>query len=304
MRNLLLTATVLLSSAAFGQFGNTVQVTVQSVTNTDNLSVGPALCGQTSTFNWSVSGAPCAELALWITTDSDCRDTASAQTAGSFYSLPSISLADLRTASGTGTKTFEVSRLPIFNATTDGGTAASCSADVELESTMRLCASTKTPDAFGSCSSNVSKAATPLEISYDTKRPEAPSITDVAPLDKRLKVTVDAPEDAAQVRVVARLAGVEVAKKTQGVGLGAVTVENLANDTTYQLEAYAIDQAGNESATFGSSEGTPTRTFGFYERYREVGGEETGCGATGGGFAGGAVLASLGFWLFSRRNRS
>ncbi len=303
MRNLLLLATVLLSSAAFGQIG--VQVAVESVANTDTLSVGPASCGQTSTFNWRVTGTACAELALWITTDADCRDTASAQTSGSVYSLPSISLTDIRAASGSGTRTFEVSRLPIFStSTTDGGTAVTCSADVEIESTMRLCASTKSVDTWGTCTSNVVKASTPLEISYDTKRPGEPTISEVAALDKALRVTVDAPDDATQVRVLARLEGVEISGKTQGVERGAVTLENLVNNKTYQLEAYAIDGAGNVSATFATAEGTPNRTLGFYEKYRDSGGEEMGCGATGGGFAGGAMLAALGFWLFSRRNRS
>lgn len=307
MRNLLITAVVLLSSSAFGQIGSTLQITVQSLTNTDNLSVGPALCGQTSSFNWQVAGAPCTDLSLWITTDSDCKETASAQTAGSVRELSSISRATITSSNGSGTATFQVSNLPIFNTSSggDGGTAVTCSPDVEIESTMLLCASARPFDAFGtSCSSTPVEATTPLEISYDTKRPDAPTITGVASLDKALRVSVDAPEDAAQVRVVAKLEGTQVRSQTQGVDRGAVTLENLVNDTTYQLEAYAIDAAGNVSAAFATGEGTPNRTLGFYERYREAGGEETGCGATGGGFAGGAVLATLGFWLFSRRNRS
>ncbi|HYO74500.1 MAG TPA: MYXO-CTERM sorting domain-containing protein, partial [Archangium sp.] len=66
MRNFLFSAAVLLSSAAFGQFGTQVQVTVQSVNNTATLSVGPSQCGGTSSFNWRVVGTPCTELSLWI----------------------------------------------------------------------------------------------------------------------------------------------------------------------------------------------------------------------------------------------
>ncbi|HEX5751459.1 MAG TPA: MXAN_2561 family MXYO-CTERM-anchored protein [Archangium sp.] len=303
MRNLLFTAAVLLSSAAFGQFGSQVQVTVQSATNTASLSVGPSQCGSTSTFNWRVAGTPCTELSLWITTDTDCRDSASAQTSGSTRSLSSIPLTTITSSGGTATATFQVSNLPIFSTSGSDAGTGSCG-DPGIESTMRLCAATKTADALGSCSSNVVKAAKPLEITYDTKSPDAPSISGVAALDKALKVTVDAPEDALQVKVVALLAGVEVSNEQQGVAAGAVRVANLQNDVTYQLEAYAIDEAGNQSPASVASEGTPTRTFGFYERYREAGGEETGCGATGGGFAGGGMLAALGFWLFSRRNRS
>jgi hypothetical protein len=305
MRNLLITAAVLLSSAAFGQFGSTVQVSVQSLTSTDNLSVGPSLCGQTSSFNWQVVGTPCADVSLWITTDADCKETASAQTSGSVRELSAISRTTITSSGGSGSATFEVSKLPIFiSSGTDGGTGVTCSADVEIESTMLLCASTKPFDFTGSCGSTAVKATTPLEISYDTKRPDAPTISAVAALDKALQVTVEPPEDAVQVRVLAKLEGAQVASKIEGVDRDAVKLESLVNGTTYQLEAYAIDAAGNQSATFATGEGTPNRTLGFYERYREAGGEETGCGATGGGFAGGAVLATLGFWLFSRRNRS
>ncbi len=304
MRNLLFSAAVLLSSGAFGQFGTQVQVTVQSPANTDSVSVGPSQCGGTSSFIWRVAGTPCADLSLWITTDDDCRNSAAEQTSGSTRSLSAIPLATIGTSSGTATATFQVSTLPIFSTTTtDGGTAVACG-DPGLESTMRLCAATKTYDGLGSCSSNVVKAARPLQISYDTKSPAAPAISEVASLDKALKVTVDAPDDAIQVEVVALLEGVRVSSEKQGVEVGAVRVKNLKNDVLYQVEAYAIDAAGNQSPASATGEGTPTRTYGFYDRYRDAGGEETGCGATGGGFAGGGMLAALGFWLFSRRNRS
>ncbi|WP_375766462.1 hypothetical protein NR798_32895 [Archangium gephyra] len=306
MRNLFLTATVLLSSAAFGQFGSSVQISVQSLTGTDTLSVGPSLCGQTSSFNWRVAGFPCTELSLWITTDTDCRESVSAQSSGSSRALTSIPQSSITAAGGAATTaTFQVSNLPIFSTTTptDGGSAVACG-DPGLESTMLLCAASKTADALGSCSSNVVKAATPLKITYDTKSPDAPAISGVAALDKALRVKVDAPDDAAEVRVVAKLEGVEVSNQRQGVARGDVRVENLQNDVTYQLEAFAYDAAGNQSPASAAEEGTPTRTLGFYEQYRGAGGEETGCGATGGGFAGGGMLAALGFWLFSRRNRS
>ncbi|HYO70830.1 MAG TPA: MXAN_2561 family MXYO-CTERM-anchored protein, partial [Archangium sp.] len=233
------------------------------------------------------------------------RDSAAAQTPGSTRSLPSIPVSTITSSGGTATATFQVSTLPIFSTTTptDGGSGVSCGAP-GLQSTMRLCAATKTFDALGSCSANVVKAMKPLEITYDTQSPAAPFITGVAALDKALRVTVDAPDDTLQVEVVALREGVRVSSKKQGVEVGAVRVEDLENQVLYQLEAYAIDEAGNQSPASAASEGMPTKTYGFYEQYRKAGGEETGCGATGGGFAGGGMLAALGFWLFSRRNRS
>ncbi|WNG59471.1 hypothetical protein F0U59_35745 [Archangium gephyra] len=304
MRNLLFSAAVLLSSAAFGQFGTQVQVTVQSTANSDSVSIGPSQCGGSSSFNWRVTGTPCADLSLWVTTDGDCRDSSSAQTSGSTRALSAIPLSTITSSGGGATATFQVSNLPIFatSTTTDAGTVA-CG-DPGVESTMLLCAATKTYDGFGACSSNVVKAAKALQITYDTKSPDAPAISEVASLDKALRVTVDAPDDAIQVEVVALREGVRVSSEKQGVNVGAVRVKDLQNDVTYQVEAYAIDVAGNQSPASATGQGTPTRTFGFYDRYREAGGEETGCGATGGGFAGGGMLAALGFWLFSRRNRS
>jgi hypothetical protein len=297
MRILLISATVLLSSAAFGQ---SVQVQIQSVTGTDTLSVGPGQCGDRRTFNWRVSGTVCAGLSLWITRDTDCKESASAQTAGSTHELSGISLATLQQG-GSGSSTFLVSELPLFSSG-DGGVACGASG---ISETVRVCGATKqSTDYLGTCNTVV-KATAALKVVYDTKAPGAPLIEAVNPLDRALQVQVTGPDDASEVRLVVSREGTEVTSVRQGVDQSRIEVKNLQNGVTYQLSAYSIDAAGNESAEAATSEGTPIKTLGFYEKYREAGGAETGgCGATGGGMAGGALLSVLGFWLFSRRNRS
>jgi uncharacterized protein (TIGR03382 family) len=79
----------------------------------------------------------------------------------------------------------------------------------------------------------------------------------------------------------------------------------LENGVEYKLTATALDAVNNESAPSSEQTGTPIFTRGFFDRYVEAGGQETGgCGAAAGGLVGGWGLAVLGFWLSSRRNRS
>jgi uncharacterized protein (TIGR03382 family) len=147
--------------------------------------------------------------------------------------------------------------------------------------------------------------ATTAKINYDGKPPAAPTIEAIG-LDRAARVTLTAPSDAATGAVVVYDGGgSEVGRAAWTKGQGAVQVDGLANDVTYQVEATVSDEAGNPSPASARVEVKPTKTYGYMERYELAGGQETGgCGAVGGGVAGGAVLAVLGFWLFSRRNRS
>ncbi|MBU8894893.1 hypothetical protein KRR26_04725 [Corallococcus sp. M34] len=92
---------------------------------------------------------------------------------------------------------------------------------------------------------------------------------------------------------------------TKVEGEGAVIIDGLTNDVTYVLTATATDRAGNTSPASATALGTPVASLGLSDAYASAGGHETGgCGATGGGLAGGAVMAALGFWLSSRRKVS
>jgi uncharacterized protein (TIGR03382 family) len=297
MRTLLITAAVLVSTAASAQS----QLTLRFANGAETVSVSPGDCGSRRiVVTWtSALTTACEDLSLWLAPGTDCKESASAQ--GTSQSLDSVSRTTLGT-SRTGTIEFDASELP-FSTGGDGGTGSCGVTGVEQE--FRICGATKFPDGFGgtcTTSTPVTKAS-PGKITYDAKPPSAPTIESVAQLDQALRVQVEGDNDVNQVRLVVLRDGSEVTRKTQGPG--SIQVEDLENDVLYQLEAYAIDAAGNVSETAATAEGTPTKTFGFYEKYRLSGGLETGgCGATGGGLAGGAMLAVLGFWLSSRRNRS
>jgi uncharacterized protein (TIGR03382 family) len=299
MRTLLITAAVLVSTVASAQ----VQVTLRFANGTDTLSVSPNDCGtQRVVVTWNSAGTACQELAVWLAEGTECQDTASQQTTRfSLTSVPQTSLNQTRT----GTIEFDVSSLP-FSAPTDGG-ARTCGA-TGFEQQFRVCASTKAVDPYnigGGCSNTVTKA-TPAKLTYDAQPPAVPTIESVDGLDQALRVRVSEPTGSARVKLyVTQPDGTLAASPDQGVGQGDFEVEDLENGVTYLLTATAIDAAGNESAQSEVLDGTPTKTNGFFEEYVNAGGKETGgCGAAGGGVAGGAVLAVLGFWLFSRRNRS
>lgn len=299
MRTLLITAAVLVSTAASAQSG--VQVNLRFANGAETVSVSPGDCASRRVVvTWTSTGTACQELALWLTEGSECKDTADAQTTR--RSLTSVPQTTLNTAR-TGTFEFNVSELPFSAAAGDGGTRSCGVGDVEQE--FRVCGSTKAQELFsGSCSTSVTKAS-PGKLTYDSKPPAPPTIDAVSQLDEALRVEVSGASDVNQVRLVVLRDGAEVTRKTQGLDVGPIQVEDLENEVTYQLEAYGIDAAGNESPTASTAEGTPIKTLGFYEKYRQSGGKETGgCGATGGGLAGSAMLAVLGFWLSSRRNRS
>lgn len=296
MRNLLLTALVLFSSAALGQ---TAQSTLQFANSTDTVRFGPGDCGGRSFLvTWRASGRICSELSLWLTSDASCKDTPDDQTTKTTLSpLPTTTLA-----TGTGNFSFQLTDLPFSSS--DGGVACGTTG---VEQTFLLCGSLKASSdtLYGSCTTTTVSRSTGAKVIYDAKPPDTPTISGLSGLDQAVSATVSEPTGAATVRLRISRDGTEVRSVSQAVGKGAFRVEGLENGVTYQVTAFASDEAGNESAESAAQDVTPIKTRGFLEVYRDAGGTETGgCGAAGGGVAGGAVLAALGFWLFSRRNRS
>jgi uncharacterized protein (TIGR03382 family) len=297
MRNLLILSTLLLSSVATAQ---SVTATLTSATSQSTVSFGPSDCGgRTVSVTWKVSGTPCSDLSLWLTQPN--KECGTAAESGD-RALDSIPVATIRSTPGaTSTFSFNVTQLPF--ATTDGGGGCSTLTD---EVTFRVCGavSGQTSIYDPTCSSTATKA-TPLKVVFDGKAPDAPNIESASGLDGAVIANVSEPADTVSLRLVVSQGGTEVKTVNQDVGLGAIKVTGLQNEVTYQLVAYAIDDAGNVSTASEAKEATPLKTNGFMEEYVGAGGKETGgCGAAGGGVAGGAVLAVLGFWLSSRRNRS
>lgn len=297
MRNLLLLSALLLSSVATAQ---SVTATLTSATSQSSVSFGPSDCGgRTVSVTWKVSGTPCSDLSLWLTQPNQECGTAAAS---GDKALDSIPIATIKSTPGFSSSfTFNVTQLPF--GTTDGGGGCSTLTD---EVTFRVCGAISGQNSIydATCSSTATKA-TPLKVLFDGKPPDAPTIESASGLDGAVSAKVSEPSDTVKLRLVVSQAGNDVSTVEQDVGKGALKVTGLQNEVTYQLVAYAIDDAGNVSAASEAKEATPLKTNGFLEEYLDKGGKETGgCGAAGGGVAGGAVLAVLGFWLSSRRNRS
>ncbi|ATB37421.1 fibronectin type III domain protein [Cystobacter fuscus] len=291
MRTFLLTTALLLSSAASAQVKFTF-----GTANNETLSFGKADCSNPVTVTWTRTIQPCDRLTLWITTTGSCQGAA-ADTSKGDVALDEISLSTFQAATQ-GTFNLDRSRLPFV--TSDGGAACG---SLNEEKTFSLCGATKQTDNFYGCNSTVVNA-TAARITYDGKPPSAPTLSATSGMDGAASITVNAPSDATRGVVRILLNGEEFRKVEWSLGKGALLVENLENDVTYEADATVFDAAGNESERSSPVQVIPTKTYGFMEHYGDSGGQEVGCGAVGGGVAGGAMLAVLGFWLFSRRNRS
>jgi len=292
---LLLIALSLTSLAAFGQTSGTVVLTTP--TNETSLRVPRAPCNLLRTVNWAYSGvAPCSDLEFWIQKGGSCDDKAPSGA----KTLPKVAQSSL-TSTRSGSVSFEVDDLPGFF----GTDAVACPAD-DREDEYRLCAAVKQFGGFAGTECSTTPQKDDLQIIYDAKPPVAPRLESVQGLDKALSIRVDAPDDASEVKVtVARVEGEGSRTVTQSADQTLFRVEGLENNVTYRVTAVAVDEADNESASSEALEGMPIPTKGFFDRYVEANGQEMGgCGAAGMGLAGGWVLAVLGFWLSSRRNRS
>jgi uncharacterized protein (TIGR03382 family) len=300
MRNLLLLTAVLLSSTASAQ---TVQLRLS--TGQDTYRFGPndpeTSCTGSVAVTWKRTGTVCDQLSLWLTQPGkECGD--SPNTANGDVSLDPISSTAL-TQSAEGNFQVDRSRLPFV--ATDGG-GGGCGPGNKEELTFRLCGATKgvTATIPETCSTTVLKASA-LKFVYDGKPPEVPVVESADGLDEALRAQVSEPSGAARIELRVWRDGSVVSTVRQDVGRGAIRVEGLENEVTYQVDASAIDQLNNKSEPSAMLEAIPTKTNGFMEEYVNAGGKETGgCGAAGGGVVGSAVLAALGFWLSSRRNRS
>ena len=90
----------------------------------------------------------------------------------------------------------------------------------------------------------------------------------------------------------------------------SVRVTGLSNGTAYTVAVIAIDPSGATSPLSSSAVGTPQPTMSFWDKYKQAGGEATGCsisrrcgsGATG-PLAGAAIAALILFVLPYRRRK-
>jgi len=287
MRYLLIALTLLTATAAWSQ-----TLTIALPNSETELRVSRD-CSLNYTIPWShtITVQPCDALLFWFVEGSCSEEPPSGTTP-----VLSISAANVLTTPQ-GTVTFKAGELP--------GLKDACPVD-DKETTYKLCGSVplRGGTAVDCSSKNWVKDAT--NVVYDTKAPSAPTIENVASLDKALSVRVTTSGDANRARLtVQRADGTGTRTMLQSVEQPLFRVESLENDVEYTLTATALDAADNESPASEAKTGKPVFTRGFFDRYVEAGGQETGgCSAALGGLSGGWMLAVLGIWLSSRRNRS
>jgi hypothetical protein len=296
MRSLLIALTFF-ASAALAQTTGTVVLTTQSTDTT--IRVSRDSCDTLRTVNWTLTTTAtqlCSSLVFWLASGSGTCSDRPDSSAKEVAKLTESQLASTRS----GQVQFKVSELPGFK------DAVTCPAEGR-EDAYQMCASIKLPGGtFGTECGSGSYQKGDINIVYDAKPPDAPSIGTVSPLDQALSVRVNVPDDANRVKLlIERVDGTGSRTIEQSSDQTLFSVKNLENDVPYRVTATALDAADNESAASDSQEGTPIHTRGFYDRYVEAGGQEMGgCSAATGSLTGGWVLVALGFWLSSRRNQS
>jgi uncharacterized protein (TIGR03382 family) len=286
MRFLLTALTLLTATAAWSQ---TLQITLPN--NQTELRVSKD-CDLVRTVNWAhnITSQPCDAMRFWFV-EGSCSDEPPSGTS----LVDSVPAANVPSPSN-GTVSFKVRDLP--------GLKDTCPVE-DKETTFKLCASVPLRGGAALDCSSKNWVKDDATVIYDAQAPGAPTIDNVAALDKALSIRVGVPSDANRVRIVImRADGTGSRTFTQSSDQPLFRVEGLENDVEYTITATALDAADNESAPSEAQTGTPIFTRGFFDRYVEANGQELGgCGAAG-SLTGGWVLAVLGFWLSSRRNRS
>jgi hypothetical protein len=280
--------------------GNSVTLTVLGE---DSLVVGRSHCGETRGIDWTatVNGLACGDIDIWVTAERSCSSEGPKTS-----DLRATGRADPNLRSGTVSITIN-NGLPIFGGATDAGTT-SCETFEGLAE-MQICAQFVVATGGQVCPSNT-KVPTSIPLTFDRKPPGAPTIEAVDSLDRALRVHVTvADNDTSVIQVLTRMA-------TDGGGdfffsgefpssQASGKIIDLENDVTYDVQAIALDKVGNTSVPSNIASGQPIYTLGFWDRYRNAGGQDTGgCTAAGGSVTGLSLALLAGLRLFSRRKRS
>jgi hypothetical protein len=287
MRRLPLVLAALLPSLASAQ-GVTLDITFAQGRTTETL--GPDDCAIIIPGTWTLSTAvvTCSRLQIWLTSET-CGDAP-----GSNPIVVNRSLV----AETTGTFDIPADMLPI-SAGADAGTGCGT---LDIEQTFNVCGAV-TVNLTGLCSSGdpIVTDSAPPTIEYDSLPPDAPDIS-VEGVDSALVVSVSVDDDTTAVIIVVTDPSGEVAARVErATPTGTIRIGGLDNGTTYTVTAQARDDAGSLSAVSEPISGTPALTCGFFCRYVNAGGTETG-GCSSGGDTMLAVMSMLaGLCLVMRR---
>lgn len=187
--------------------------------------------------------------------------------------------------------------------------AEDCGGDDGVSGTVTLCVRYHTQTVLG----QATEATSAQTITLDSVAPSVPGDVEALSLDGGLRVQWSMPSGSGAERfeVEVRDAGASDVLFTRMITGGdqrEANVFGLENESTYEVRVRALDDAGSpgRASTFGNisdfsefAEGTPRNVEDFFERYRRMGGSETGgCSSTGGAGWGMAAFAAL---VFLRR---
>jgi len=270
----------LLVSATAGAQISLVPLQILGPGNLSTYTFGANACTGNITATWqsTLTGQPASDLTFWVS-QYECGDTS---VAGDLTLDSQTVSRTIVFSVRTGTITVDTTALPFPGNQTlagyDGG--VTCGA-ANAEVTMRLCGSISLLSGI----STIVNHASPLEIDYDTQAPAAPAIETVVAKDAALTVTVSATSDSQFVYLEAKgPADTDFSHSTQIViaNTQSATINDLTNGDTYDVRAYAVDAAGNQSGYSDPVAGTPLHTTGFWEAYRRAGGQAQGCSAAWG----------------------
>jgi hypothetical protein len=287
----------LMGSAAIAQVNPLIPLQI-TYNNLSTYTFGADTCNGMITATWTstLRGVPCNDMQVWIT-NGECGD-APVTTGGNdqvLTSVPSTVVLGIHT----GTITVDLATTPTgnlpFPAQYDGG--VDCGA-ANAEVDFKLCAAMPLQSSL-TCIVN---HATPLDIVYDTQPPTPPSIDTLVVKDAALTATVSYSSDTEFVYLQAKGGtDTDFTHNTQIITLDTSTgtIQGLQNGNTYDVRAYAVDAAGNQSGYSDTVSATPLHSTGFWEAYRRAGGEAQGCAAAGAA----PVLFGALFFLLRRRKR-
>jgi uncharacterized protein (TIGR03382 family) len=266
-------------------------ITLSFPASATTLAYGLPGCNNSVRVTWTATGfgsSACNSLQLWVANGQACADSpgTSATDGGTDLILGTFSL----NTQTTGTGDFVVSNMP-------GVTGKNCNDAIDVKN--YVCASVQYRTTVGgNCST--AQATPNLVIRYDNVPPDPPTIS-ADGLDGKISVHF-AYNGSGASDVLNWLAeyGVEppgggdpaVWNRTSQISTSKTSnpIEGLLNGTTYLVRGYAFDEVSNSSAPSASVEATPEHSSGFWEEYKNDGGQEVGgCSA-----AGAAVPSAIG----------
>lgn len=298
---------LLLPSLAFADSVLAVVATAQPSVSTYTYNSG---CDTALSVEWLFTsslavgvGSLCGSLTLWATSG-ECGDVADTANGDVPFDAASVTAATM-VSTQSAAFTITPSALPSFTSTTlaDGGvsTASTCGA-AGITVTNKLCASVQTSVTACGFSTATYLHAVPLTLVYDAVPPVAPTVSDTQPEESAARLDFSASSDSATVYAQYRESGSTAAWNTTDAVIatvGFVDIPNLVNGTSYDVQLFATDAAGNVSPASDLVTVIPVHTVGFFGTVRADGGtEEGGCSTAGGAWP--LVALLLVGWLRSR----